>query len=91
MSGTLNEPAGPNRAIRRKNARSRKSSIPTEPAPGTLALTVCETAWELRVSVNMVWNLLTEGKLPSFTIGRRRLVARSSIEHFVAQGGTGVR
>jgi excisionase family DNA binding protein len=52
-----------------------------------LALTVNEAAWLLRVSPNTIWNLIAEKKLLSFTVGRRRLIARHVIEDFIASGG----
>ncbi len=89
MSGILQEPVPPNRAERRrKGTPRRKSSVATEPAPGTLALTVNEAAYLLRVSPNTVWNLLADGRLTGFAVGRRRLIARTAVEGFIASGGT---
>ncbi len=75
-------------ARRRNNQPSRKTATPVEPPAGKLALSVPEVAWLMGVSVNTVWNLLTEDRLPSFTIRRRRLLARSAVEQFIARGGT---
>jgi excisionase family DNA binding protein len=63
----------------------RKGAVATEPPPGTLALSANQVAWLLGVSVNTVWNLLADDRLPSFTVGRRRLVAKSDIEAFIAK------
>ena len=83
---------GPVSAARRKRgARARKPAIAVEPAPGRLALTVNETAWELNCSPNTVWSLVSDGTLPSFKLNRKRLIARSSIQEFIASGGTEVR
>lgn len=60
----------------------------SEPAPNTLALTIPEVAWVLRISPNMVRSLITTGSLPSFNVGRRRLIARSAVELFISHGGT---
>jgi excisionase family DNA binding protein len=81
---------GAKRSTRRKKGqRYRKPVVAIEPSPRQLALTVPEVAWLLRVSPNTVWNLLSEAKLSSFTVNRRRLIARSSVEEFIGQGGTG--
>jgi excisionase family DNA binding protein len=89
MSGITQEPVGPNRVARRKKGTpSRKSAVATEPASGTLALTVNEAAYVLRVSPNTIWNLLADGRLSGFAVGRRRLIALSEIEDFIAAGGT---
>ena len=53
-----------------------------------MALTVPEAAWELHCHPNSVWNLIRPGQLASFSIGRKRLVARSAIEDLIAGGGT---
>ena len=89
MSGITQEPVGANRVARRKKgAPSRKSAVAIEPAPGTLALTVNEAAYVLRVSPNTIWNLLADGRLSGFSVRRRRLIARRQIEDFIAGGGT---
>lgn len=49
-----------------------------------LAVSVVEAARTLGVSRSTIYELLT-GELPSFTIGRRRLVRVSDIEAFLAQ------
>jgi excisionase family DNA binding protein len=53
-----------------------------------MALMVNEVAWELHCSPNTVWALVGDGTLPSFKVGRRRLIARSAVEDFIARGGT---
>ena len=53
-----------------------------------MALTVPQSAYELNCSPNAVWNLIASGQLASFRLGRKRLVARSAIADFIAQGGT---
>jgi excisionase family DNA binding protein len=67
---------------------ARKSAVATKPDPQTLALSVPEAAYECRVSVNTIWNLIRDGDLASFTVNRRRLVARRELEAFMAGGGT---
>jgi excisionase family DNA binding protein len=89
MSQTKEDPTGESRAPRRKKGRrSRKPVVAVEPKPEQLALTVPEAAWVLRVSPNTVWNLLKCQQLNSFTVNRRRLIARSSVEEFILDGGT---
>ena len=53
-----------------------------------MAFSVNQVAWVLGISVNSVWNLVADESLPSFSIGRRRLIAKSAVEAFVANGGT---
>lgn len=77
---------GTNRAARRKQ---RRSPIAVEPLATRLALSVPEAAWLLNCSPNTVWNLIAKGDLESFSLGRKRLVARSAVEDFIVQGGTG--
>lgn len=90
MSPTSDDEHGAKRSDRRKKGqRSRKPVIAIEPSPGQLALTVPEAAWLLRVSPSTIWTLLSDQKLSSFTVNRRRLIARSSVEEFIGKGGTG--
>jgi excisionase family DNA binding protein len=74
-----------NRAARR---RRRPPVQAVQPDPGRMALTVREAAWELHCHPNTVGNLIKSGELESFTLGRRRLVARSAVENLIARGGT---
>ena len=69
----------------RRTGRKRKRviAVATEPDPGRLALTVNEVAWLLHCSPNHVWNLIKKGGLRSFTMGRKRLIARAVVEEFV--------
>ena len=58
------------------------------PYPGvaeleTLLVSVEEAAHLLRVNRSTVYNLLGCGELPSVKVGRRRLIARQSLVHFV--------
>lgn len=92
MSQISDDDVGSHRGARRKKrSRVRKPSVAVEPVPGRLALTANEAAWLLGVSVNTVWNLLAGDALESFTVGRRRLIARNSVESFIANGGTSGR
>jgi excisionase family DNA binding protein len=74
----------PNRAARRR----RPPVTARPPEPGREALEVPEAAWVLHLHPNSVGNLIRSGQLASFTVGRRRLIARSAIEEFIARGGT---
>ncbi len=49
---------------------------------------VNEVAWELHCSPNTIWSLIGDGTLPSFKVGRKRLIARTDVEDFIANGGT---
>ena len=55
-----------------------------EPDPNRMALTVPETAWLLHCSPNKVWGLIRSDELASFTLGRKRLVARAVVEALIA-------
>jgi excisionase family DNA binding protein len=50
----------------------------------TEVLSVKEAAATLRISPRQVARLLCEGQLPSFRIGRRRLVRAATLAKFVA-------
>jgi len=49
----------------------------------TLLLTMVETAALLRIGRTQTYELVMSGRIPSVTIGRRRLVVRTGIEAFV--------
>jgi excisionase family DNA binding protein len=76
-------------ALRSKRSRIRRRVVAIQPLPNRMALSVNETAWELNCSPNTVWSLIGNGDLPSFKVGRRRLVSRSALQEFIEQGGTG--
>ena len=59
--------------------------VAVEPAPNRLALTVPEAAWLLNCSPNTVWGLIGTKELASFTLGRKRLMARETIDHYIAE------
>ena len=69
----------------------RRAPTAIEPPATRLALTVPETAWLLNCSPNTVWNLIGKGDLESFSLGRKRLIARSAVVDFIAQGGSQAR
>ena len=55
-----------------------------ESKPGPpLLLTMTETASLLRLGRTQTYELVMGGRIPSVTIGRRRLVVRSGLEEFV--------
>ena len=66
---------------------ARKSAMAVKPDPETLALSVNQVAWVLGVSPNTVWTMVGQGLLPSFVVGRRRLVSRVEVEAFISSGG----
>jgi excisionase family DNA binding protein len=74
--------------VPRNRAERRRPVRPVEPAPGPSVLTVNETAWVLRCHPNSVWNLIGSGRLKSFTLGRKRLIAREAVDDLIAAGGT---
>ena len=49
----------------------------------SLLLTVDEGAVLLRVGRTTIYGLMMCGKIPSVTIGRRRLIVRAGLEEFV--------
>ena len=67
--------------------RPRPDLVPIEPEPGRLAVSIPEAAWLMNIGVPLVWRLVAKGELPSFKVGRRRLIARAAIEELVARGG----
>lgn len=69
---------------------ARKSAVAIKPDPETLALSVNQVAWLLGVSPNTVWTMVGRGQLPSFVVGRRRLVSRVEVEAFISSGGKAV-
>jgi excisionase family DNA binding protein len=58
------------------------------PPPDRLALSVYEAAHVLGVSVHTVWRMIASGRLASFKLGRRRLIARSAVEALLLEGTT---
>ena len=54
----------------------------SKPGPALL-LTMMETASLLRLGRTQTYELVMGGRIPSVTIGRRRLVVRSGLEEFV--------
>lgn len=48
-----------------------------------LLLTIPETAEQLRLGRTRTHQLVIAGRIPSVTIGRRRMVIRSGLERFV--------
>ena len=71
---------------RKKGKWIRKPVVAVEPAANRMALTVPETAWLLNCSPNTVWGMVRRGgELASFNVGSKRLVARKTIDDFIAQ------
>ena len=68
---------------RKVGKRIRPPVVAIEPGPNRPVLTVPEAAWILHCSPNTVWNLIATGQLTSFKLGRKRLVARETVETFI--------
>ena len=51
----------------------------------TLLLTVDETAREMRIARRRVWEMISDGTLPSVKIGRSRRISRQAIEDYVSK------
>ena len=77
-------------AVYRSNGQRKKRTVAVaiEPEASRLALSVPQAAWLLGTSPNFVWGLLAKGQIESFHLGRKRMIARSEVERFIAQGGT---
>ena len=68
--------------------KKRIGPVGVEPEASRLALNVPQAAWLLGTSPNFVWGLLAKGQIESFHLGRKRMIARSEVERFIAEGGT---
>ena len=60
---------------------------PAESPPTPTLLTVAETAELLRCGQTLVYAMLSDGRLASVKIGRRRLVKSADVQRFIAGGG----
>jgi excisionase family DNA binding protein len=72
---------------RKVGNRDRQPVIAVEPEPNRQSLTVGEAAWLLRCHPNTIFNLIRSGELPSFNVGRKRLIARSAVEQLISGDG----
>jgi excisionase family DNA binding protein len=81
--------AGVSNSTHRVNGHRKKRIVPiaVEPEASRLALSVPQAAWLLGTSPNFVWGLLAKGQIDSFHLGRKRMIARSEVERFIAEGG----
>lgn len=50
-----------------------------------LSYSIPEAAWALGIGRSKVYELLSDGSLESFYIGKRRLVHRDDLEQFLAR------
>lgn len=73
--GYLSEPMGRGMAVR-KDGRGK---------PEPLLLTVGEAARLLRVSRNLAYELVAQGRLPHIRLGSRILIPRRGLEEWIAQ------
>jgi excisionase family DNA binding protein len=71
-----------------RRSPSRVTPVAIEPEASRMALSVPQAAWLLGTSPNFVWGILAKGELGSFHLGRKRMIARSEVERFIAAGGT---
>lgn len=70
------QPMGCRRMAVRKNGSGK---------PEALLLTVMEAARLLRVSRNLAYELVAQGRLPHIRLGRRVLVPRHGLEQWIAR------
>lgn len=52
---------------------------------GRLLLTVPEAAELLRISRNLAYELVTQGRIPHIRLGRRVLIPRQGLENWIAR------
>lgn len=58
-----------------------------DPTIEPLAFDVESLTRVLPLGRTTLYQLIARGELPSFKVGRRRLIARSAVEQFLAGGG----
>lgn len=58
---------------------------PSENGSELLLLTVKEAANLLRISRNLAYELVAQGRLPSICLGRRILIPRHGLERWIVQ------
>lgn len=66
-------------------AAASASPTSTKCNPRPLAYSPAQAAKALGISRGMYYQLLKKGRLPSFTLGRRRLIRVCDIEDFLAR------
>ncbi|MGB5760869.1 MAG: helix-turn-helix domain-containing protein [Acidimicrobiales bacterium] len=69
--------------IRSTNHDKETTMTMSTTEPEKLTYTINEVAHALSIGRSTVYELINTGKLPSFTIGARRLIARADVEHYV--------
>jgi excisionase family DNA binding protein len=57
----------------------------TKDSGPSLLLTMMEAAAQLRLGRTQTYELVMGGRIPSVTIGRRRLVVRTGLEEFIRE------
>jgi excisionase family DNA binding protein len=65
--------------------RPLKKTLPAAPLP-KMAYTVKEAAALCSLSERTIWKLIKNGKLPSITVGGRRLVRHENLTEFLKGG-----
>jgi excisionase family DNA binding protein len=67
------------------NMHKRKTETLSD---ASLALSVEETAWQMRVGVTTVYSIIAAKQLPARKIGRRTIILREDIERYLRSLGT---
>jgi excisionase family DNA binding protein len=72
-------------------AAARQSPRGLEPVVDPLAVSIKAAARMIGVSRTVLYQLINGGEIPSFTVGRRRLLAIAELRRFVAERAGGDR
>lgn len=66
-----------------------KKKAQPDPPPRPYAYSTENAAKALDVSLRTIWNLIEAGKLPTFKIGRKRLIRAEDIEALIERAMKG--
>jgi hypothetical protein len=72
------------------NIRSTAANAPTGREGKPLAVSVRTMCSLLDIGATKGWELISTGRVKTFSVGRKRLVVFSSIEALVAGGGSNI-